>query len=445
MSETDESVETSTDGETLEQADHAGAHEAAEPVAASTADEGSEPTAPDRNDPAGRRRNRAIRLGLLGALLAGVTINGYLHQHPIAGVRTVGVDALCPFGGLESLWSVVWLGVTLKHIATSTLILFAFTVVTALIFRRVFCGYICPLGTLQEFFGKIGHGIWGRRRPEVPAAIDRPARYLKYAVLAVIALWTWIAGGLVIRAFDPWVAYMHLSSAEVFAEFSLGLVVLGVSLAGSVVYDRFFCKYLCPMGALLAILSKIAPFAVRRNANTCTSCKACDKACPVNIEVSTASAVKSAECISCNECVNACPVSNTLVVGGSVAKSRFVFKPATLMGITFLALAATVMATTASGAFDWVMPSKPVVTQGQIDVESIRGYMSFEQIAQATGLSPMIFEQEYGIAPEHMTAPIKDLAPVYGFDVHTDVREFVAAQMAAQATQPAISGPDEGS
>ena len=403
-------------------------HEAAAAVDAEPVTQGME-----RNDPTARRRARTIRLAVLVAILGLVTLNGYLHQHPIGGLRTVGVDALCPFGGLEALWSVISGGPALQHIATSTFILFGFALLAALVFRRVFCGYVCPLGTLQELFGKIGHRIWGRKRPVVPEAVDRPARYLKYVVLIVITLWTWQAATLVIRGFDPWVAYMHLSSGEVFAEFSLGLIVLGVSLVGSTVYDRFFCKYLCPMGALLAVVSRVAPFAVRRNAATCISCSACDKACPVNIEVSSASTVTSAECISCNECVNACPVADTLVYGGRVAKSRLVLAPAHVMAYTLLVLGLVVGVTTVAGSFAWTMPSRPTVTDGQIDPESIRGYMSFEDIAIATGIPPSVFEQQFGIVPQDMTTPIKDLAPVYGFDVHTDVRDFVAEQLAAGA------------
>jgi hypothetical protein len=103
------------------------------------------------------------------------------------------------------------------------------------------------------------------------------------------------------------------------------------------------------------------------------------------------------------------------------------------MAYTLLGLAVIVGLTTLAGSFAWTMPNRPTVTGGQVDPESIRGYMSFEEIALATGISPMAFEQQFGIVPEDMTTPIKDLAPVYGFDVHTDVRDFVAEQLAAGA------------
>lgn len=400
----------------------------------------------ERTDATQRRTNRQVRLGILIVSLAAITVIGAMHQ--LAQVaKPVGVDALCPFGGLETLWSLLSGGGFIQKVALSSLILLIGTVITAVLFRRVFCGYLCPLGALQELFGKIGHRIWGRKRPTVPAAIDRPARYLKYLVLIVISLWTWQAGELVIRAFDPWVAYMHLTSAEVLAEFSLGLVVLGVSLAGSVVYDRFFCKYLCPMGAFLGVVSKVAPFAVTRDADACTTCGACDKACPSNIAVSTASTVTTAECISCNECVNACPAKGALGVSGHIGASGFEFEPQKVLGITLVIMAALVGTATANDSFQWGKATAPVVdAAGTIDVETIKGYMTFEQISAASGVPAQAFEARFGIKPADMTVPVKDLAPTYGFDVHTDLREFVAEQVKAGAVVPAGgAGAEAGS
>ena len=116
------------------------------------------------------------------------------------------------------------------------------------------------------------------------------------------------------RPYDPWVAWAHLTSAELLTEFGIGLTVLIVSLVGSLVYERFFCKYLCPTGALLGLLAKVSFFRIKRDAGTCIDCGLCDRACPMNVEVATAAVVTSSECISCNECVNVCPVAGALEV-----------------------------------------------------------------------------------------------------------------------------------
>jgi len=427
-----------------ENEEHVDASADAEPVAAAKVS--------TRSDRSAQNRNRMVRLGILAVSLIGITVIGVLHQVGWVA-KPVGVDALCPFGGVETLWSLLSGGGYLKRIAASSVILLMGTVVLGVVFGRAFCGYLCPLGALQEFFGMIGKAVWPRKRPTMPAALDRPARYLKYAVLAFFTIWTFQAAELVMRPYDPWVAWMHLTSDELLVEFALGTAVLGISLAGSIVYERFFCKYLCPMGATLGIVSKVSLFKVRRSADTCTSCGSCDKACPVNIKVSTADTVSSAECLACNECVNACPVADTLAVSSTsqTATGRSL-SPGVMMGATLAILVAVVGTTTVAGAFSWTMPSladSAGAATGAgtvINVEDIRGSMSFAEVSSATGIPPQAFEQQFGVQPAEMNLPIKDLAPTYGFDVHTDVREWVQTQIDAGAAVPtgSSSAPAEG-
>ena len=129
-----------------------------------------------------------IRLAVLAVGLVTVTALGTAHRF---GYPVVGVDALCPFGGIETFWSMVVSMQLIQKIAVSSVILMAIVLVTAVVFRRSFCGYICPLGALQEFFGKIGHFFFKGKRPVMPAVLDKPARYLKYVVLVVFVAWTW--------------------------------------------------------------------------------------------------------------------------------------------------------------------------------------------------------------------------------------------------------------
>ena len=109
------------------------------------------------------------------------------HQTGSGSGRLASVDFLCPFGGLETLYSLLIGDGFLKHTAASSVILLAGMLVMALIYRRSFCGTICPLGTLQGIFGAAGRKLL-RRRFAVPLSVDRVARYLKYVVLAVFAV-----------------------------------------------------------------------------------------------------------------------------------------------------------------------------------------------------------------------------------------------------------------
>ena len=405
-----------------------------------------------RTDRTAQRRNRAVRLTVLTIGLAIITFLGWAHQSGALG-KVAGVDALCPFGGIETLWALIMSATFLQRVAASSVVLLVIVLVIALVFRRSFCGYICPFGALQEWFGKIGGAIWKKGRPVMPLWLDRPARYLKYVVLAVFAGLSWYTASLAIRPYDPWVAYMHLSSSDLWGaittEFAIGFVVLGVSLVGSIVYDRFFCKYLCPMGAILAITSPLSVFKVRRNADTCTNCKACDKACPVNVKVSTVETVKDPECIDCSLCVEACPVQDTLAVAGPKKKDgkRVTLGTLAVLGSVIAIIAVGIGVTTATGTFAWKTPSLAEAAPGTIvspenfDVETIKGSTTFIEASKATGIPAAVWIAKWGITEEQMADKIGETLSAKGFDVEEDVRAWVTEQLEANAHGSSSAAP----
>ncbi len=152
-------------------------------------------------------------------------------------------------------------------------------VLLGVVLSRFFCGWICAFGALQGIFGRLGRLIF-KRRFALPRRLDAGLRHFKYAALVVILYLTWKTGELVIRPYDPWAAYGHLSAGfgELWAEFAVGFVVLIVSLLLSLLYERAFCKYACPLGAFNALLSRIPLFRIRRESATCISCFLCDQA-----------------------------------------------------------------------------------------------------------------------------------------------------------------------
>ncbi len=379
-----------------------------------------------------RTRARWVRWIVLGVVLAGMTAIVTAHQIGQGSGRWAPVDFLCPFGGLETLYSLLAGDGFLRRTAASSVILLAGMVAMALVYRRSFCGTLCPLGALQGVFGAAGRRLFGRRFA-VPRAVDRGARYLKYAVLVVFALWTWQAAELVMRPYDPWVAWAHLTSADLLATYGIGFAVLVVSLAGSVVYDRSFCKYLCPAGALLALLSRVSFLSIRRDADACIDCGRCDKACMMNIKVATTDVVRSSECISCNECVNACPVPGALKVtapGGARATSLVA------TGAVVALMAGTVGATTLSGSFAWKAPGMGEASaesrggssgNGSSDLMFIKGSTTLTEVSEATGIAGADFTAEFGVPAGELGSPLKDIKDTYGFTPE-DVRAFVEAR-----------------
>ena len=405
-----------------------------------------------------QRRFRAVRLTVLVVLLVGATAVAVLHQ-VVQGTRPVGVDALCPFGAIEAALTLVQTGTLLEKIAWSSFVLLGAAVLVALVFRRAFCGQICAFGALQELSGRLGRALFGRRRPVVPAAVDRPARYLKYLVLVAVVAGTAATGTLFIRPYDPWATWNHLLSVELLTGFLVGLVVLAVSLAGSLVYERFFCKYLCPMGAFLGLINRLGWFRVRRNEATCTHCLACNRACPVNLPVESLGEVKSAECLNCNLCVEACPVKDTLVTSGP--KGRRVSSFAVL-GITLAIFLAVVGATTALGSYKWVVEGlaerasaggaeretaaaaapaaggavpadagQPAAAPAAgLDPQQIKGSDTFRQVSEVFGVPQAALVERFRISEEEFGGAIRDVShrPDSGFDVQA-VRDFVAERL----------------
>lgn len=264
---------------------------------------------------------RIVQIGV-AAFIAFIAV-----QHVVIGedgpVVTASPEAYCPFGGLETLYKYLTSGGSfVSHTHLSNMVLLVATLAVSLLLRSAFCGWICPLGFLQDLVSNLSSVLQKRipslrrgvnslkKRGARLAVLDRYLRYIKYLVLV------WAIGGsayfgfMVFRDYDPWSALLSI------AEFSFtpGLIVLVVTLAASFFIERPWCRYACPLGAASGLLGKVSPVYLKREESACTSCKICTKACPMGLEVHTAKTIKSVDCISCLECVGSCPRNGALEV-----------------------------------------------------------------------------------------------------------------------------------
>jgi ferredoxin len=163
----------------------------------------------------------------------------------------------------------------------------------------------------------------------------------------------------------------------------------------------------------------------------------------VNVTVSTVETVNSPECIDCSECVNVCPVKDTLTVAGPMNKSgrRMRLSTMAVLGSVIGIIAVGLALTTATGTFAWTTPSLGAVAPGttatpsSFDFESIKGSMSFEEISKATGIPADAFMQKFGVTEAEMNKPMKEFAEAKGFEVKTDVREWVKQQLEAAGAE----------
>lgn len=355
-----------------------------------------------------------VRRITLGIILVGLTAITILHQK-LQGIPTI--DSLDPFGGLETLLKYVAGGEIMKKLEPGTLVLFSGIVALGIVLSRFFCGWFCAFGALQGVFGWLGKKIF-HRRFTVPAKLDAILRWAKYPILVAIVYFTWRAGDLIIRPYDPLAAYGHLSAGitAVWAEFAVGLILLIATLLLSMLFERAFCKYLCPLGAVNAILGRIPLFRIKRVASTCISCHKCDRSCPMNIDVSHAEAINSPECISCMECVTVCPTKkNSLVttLGGKALKVGVIV--ALGFGIYFGAAAIG----QAAGMLRFVPKSlTEQASAGTLKVEDIKGSSTYAIVAQSFGIELERLYREVGIDSKKVPTDtmLKDTGKLAGID-----------------------------
>lgn len=316
-----------------------------------------------------------LRYILLAIFLIHSTVEAYLHQL-LGGGKEPSIHVLCPYGGLETLYSLIFGGTFIEKIFSGTLIILVVTLIIALIFRRSFCGLICPFGALQEFFGLIGKKVFGKRFI-IPERADKPLRYLKYIVLLLTLVLAWKTAGLWVNPYDPWAAYGHVSEGmeSLINEYLIGFIILIVTLIGSLLYDRFFCKYLCPMGAFYGIISKLSPSKIIRNETTCINCGICNKNCPVNIKVSELKEIRSAECIDCQSCILSCPKNNTLEFK---VKNKSI-KPVFISLFVFVIFFGGIGITKLMGIYELTPP--PITSETKMTPEEIKGYMTIEEVS----------------------------------------------------------------
>jgi polyferredoxin len=181
--------------------------------------------------------------------------------------------------------------------------------------RKSFCGWICPVGTLSELLWRGGRRVFGRTFA-LPRRADLALRALKYLLLAFF-LWVILVkmSTPAIRDFlatDYWKAG-DLKMLRFFTGMTAATaVVLGALVALSLVTKAFWCRYLCPYGALLGLLASAGPLRVRRDADRCIGCGRCARSCPALLPVDRKASVASPECVGCLTCVSRCPAPGAL-------------------------------------------------------------------------------------------------------------------------------------
>ncbi len=271
--------------------------------------------APDRSQ---RLRQIAQGLFVLLNIVLGVQFYLFVRQFEpggrfIAISRPAGVEGWLPIAGLMNLKLALFGGRVPSIHPAAMFLLLAFLLISFL-FRKSFCSWLCPIGTLSEALWKLGRRIFGRTW-SLPRWLDVPLRGLKYLLLG---FFVYAVAGMSVETIQRFFAgpYGQVADVKMLNFFrnlgetaAITLLALGIL---SIVTRNFWCRYLCPYGALMGLASLLSPAKIRREESRCIDCAKCAKACPALLPVDKLVSIRSAECTACFECVAICPAEGAL-------------------------------------------------------------------------------------------------------------------------------------
>ncbi|OQX84566.1 hypothetical protein B6D60_09055 [candidate division KSB1 bacterium 4484_87] len=291
-------------------------------------------------------------------------------------VKGFDVERYCPLGGLLSYVTMLYQNTMACNMSASAVFMAFVLVLGALAIGKLFCSFVCPIGLVTEWLGKLGKLI--HLHFNLPKVLDRIFRSLKYILLFIVLYSTVTKSELFCRAFDPYYAVATGFGHDVV--FTWALIALIVTILGSIFVKQFWCKYLCPLGAatnlfvnfylilvpfiIYLILIKLGvqlsimwlfgaiallgfvweagyfkfkplPFTkITVDKKACTMCMKCVAACPHGIEVYQYEKVDHPDCMLCTDCVHSCDVDKAVKVNHS---DKLVWLPA-IMVVALMAL-----------------------------------------------------------------------------------------------------------
>jgi polyferredoxin len=227
--------------------------------------------------------------------------------------RPAGVDGWLPIAGLMNL-KYFLVTHTVPAIHPAAMVLAAGFLFSSLLLKKSFCSWLCPVSTVSEYLWKLGRKLF-RRNFTLPRWLDLPLRSLKYILMTFFLFIVVSMSAEALNDFmvAPFGIIADVKMLNFFRDLGLvGAAVLASLVLLSIFIKNFWCRFLCPYGAMMGIVSTLSPVRIRRDAQACIDCGKCNKACPSNLPVDRLVQIRSAECTSCMECDAVCPAENAL-------------------------------------------------------------------------------------------------------------------------------------
>ena len=203
------------------------------------------------------------------------------------------------FAGIKEVVSLMGKGQPLKM--SDFLIKLIVLCILTIVFGRIFCGFMCSFGAIGDWFYMLSEFIQkkiGVKFLKISEKAQINLQKFKYVVLLFIVLLCFSENGEYVAKYSPWTVFSLITQRN----FKIVFIIIGMMLK-----ERFFCQFICPLGAVFSLLPKNFLFSVKKKEEKCfNGCKACTNKCPVHLKYDEAG-MREGECISCGRCFMVCP------------------------------------------------------------------------------------------------------------------------------------------
>jgi polyferredoxin len=257
---------------------------------------------------------------LLWCLFIGVQFGLFVAQLEAGGqvtyLRPPSVEGFLPIGSLMAIrhW---FISGEIHGYHPAGVVLMVTFIIMSLLAKKSFCSFICPVGTLSEQVWRGGRKLFGRNfKPwKWLDILLRSGKYLLLYFFINITFFRMPARALKGFLDGTYWAASDIKMLEFFTDMSLlAMAILAALVLLSLPFKNFWCRYLCPYGALVGLVSMASPWKIRRTREHCTYCGKCSSACPSYLPVGEKRVIRSPECTGCLSCVSACPEGKALAM-----------------------------------------------------------------------------------------------------------------------------------
>lgn len=218
------------------------------------------------------------------------------------------------FAGVKYIFTQIGVGerIEITSFVTILIVVCAYTI----LFGRFFCGFACAFGSLGDAVHALYRFVFKKLKKKpflIPEKWTEKLDKLKYLVLTAIVLLCFAGVYGKLKGTSPWDVFSMVRAGNLkFAGYAAGLIMLIVILAGMCVEERFFCRNLCPMGAVFSLLPVFPFLALHRDRENCIKgCQACTRKCPSGIGLPEDGSIRvEGDCFQCQKCIDTCPKGN---------------------------------------------------------------------------------------------------------------------------------------